>query len=255
MKADLEITENNYSLLDGELNPLRDYVITLGMSSGSKGVMFVLYSVLRECKSIYVNPYNYMGILADDINTAIVNARKKVSKFKISIDCDETFRERAKPLAMPFGKYKGMLISEIFDIDEKYLFWLCGSDSINYIKNNTLIENIRQYGLIAKENIVTENREKFSNIGYIAIEDVASEKQLKVVHFKVNENAFSYGYGDCSVSYIFKLVDSVGNKFEYYGSSSKVYAHRESNEFFTFKCKVVKHIEKMGVPYNILKIR
>lgn len=257
MKADLNTNANNDNmlLLDGELNPLRDYIITLGMSNNSKGVMFVLYSVLRECKSAYVNPYNYMGILGGDIDTAIINARKKITRYKISIDCDETFGKRAKPLSMPFGKYKGMLISEIFDIDEKYIFWLCNSDSMGYIKSNTLYDNIKQYGLIAKENIILNNREKFSELNFIDIEDVSTEKRLKVVSCKVNDNAFSYGYGDYSISYIFKLVDEKGNKYEYYGTSSKVYEQRESNEFFTLKCKVVKHIEKMGVKYNILKMR
>lgn len=255
MELNTNANDNNMLLLDGEINPLREYIITLGMSNNSKGVMFVLYSVLRECKSIYINPYNYMGILGGDIDTAIVNARKKISRFKITIDIDETFGKRAKPLSMPFGKYKGMLISEIFDIDEKYIFWLSNSDSMGYIKNNTLYDNIKQYGLIAKENIIVSNREKFSELNFVNIEETASEKMLKVVHCKLNENAFSYGYNDCSVSYIFKLVDTDGNKYEYYGSSTKVYEQKDSNEFFKLKCKVVKHVEKMGVKYNILKLR
>ena len=158
---------------------------------------------------------------------------------------------------MPFGKYKGMLISEIFDIDEKYIFWLCNSDSMGYIKSNTLYDNIKQYGLIAKENIINANRDKFSELNFVNIEDTVSEKLLKVISCKLNENGFVYGYGDCNnvISYIFKLVDTDGNKYEYYGSSSKVYEQRDSNEFFKLKCKVVKHSEKMGVKYNILKLR
>jgi hypothetical protein len=253
MNSDLEILDSNYDLLSGETNPLRDYIITLGMSNNSKGVMFVLYSVLRKCDSPYVNPYNYMGILGGDINTAIINARKRISRYEIKIDCSETFGKRAKPLSMPFGKYKGMLISEIFDKDEKYIFWLSGSDSLSYIKSQTLLENIKQYGLIAKENIITENREKFSNIGFLDIEEVANEKSLKVVSYKEYVNISYYSNG---VTYVFKLVDEIGNKFEYSGTSKTVIEHMEKKDiFFKLKCKVVKHVEKMGVPYNILKIR
>ena len=41
-----KIKDLEFESLKGKINPLREYVITLGQSNSSKGVMFVLYSYL-----------------------------------------------------------------------------------------------------------------------------------------------------------------------------------------------------------------
>jgi len=69
---------------DGRVNEIRNYVICMGQSSGSKGVMFVMYSELKKCESVYVNPFIYLGQLADDFENAVINARLKYGMTKLS---------------------------------------------------------------------------------------------------------------------------------------------------------------------------
>jgi hypothetical protein len=106
----------DFDILKGDVNPLRNYVITLGQTCASKGVMFVMYSYLKECNSPHVNPANYLGNLGADMQTAVANARKRVPKFEIQIEDWETVSKRLTNNTMPFGKYKGSSIESIFSL-------------------------------------------------------------------------------------------------------------------------------------------
>ena len=123
-------------ILDGEDNKMRDYYITLGQSSSSKGVMFVLYSVLKKCMSAHVDPYTYLGQLSNNLEDAVYAARKKVKKFKIQIADEETMEKRKLSNIIGFGKYKGKTIEEIFDIDYKYVYWLANKSYNGDLKIN-----------------------------------------------------------------------------------------------------------------------
>jgi len=235
-------------LLKGETNPLREYVITLGQSNGSKGVMFVLYSYLKKCESAYANPAVYLGTLSSDFETAVLKARQRVPKFQINIEEYETFRNRLRPCVMPFGKYKNQTIEEIFEQDEKYLFWLSGSDSIMYIKSQTTIDIVRQYAEIAKENIVVANREA-SNPA-LELETALVERKLTVYSYKLEEVPSYSGYGN-DYTETYKMKDEFGNKFVYRGKSSKL--DRDTKEI-TLKCRVVDSFESLGVTFNKIKL-
>jgi hypothetical protein len=244
----------NEDLLSGDINPIRDYVITLGQSSNSKGIMFVLYSVLRKPTSAYVSPLTYLGILADDIDTAIINARKRIPKFKLIIEDYETLRDRRHPLNMPFGKYKGESIETIFDKDEKYIYWLLNSDSIKYIKSNSLYEKIVEYAQIAKENIIISNKEKTNNA--LPIDANAVERKLTIYSAHIDDSIFGYN----NVTYKFKMKDEFGNLYSYQGSSEIFVQHfseviHKNNIDILVKCKVSGNFEAMGLIFNKIKLR
>lgn len=244
----------NEKLLEGEINPMRDYVITLGQSSNSKGVMFVLYSILKNPVSAYVSPMTYLGILADDIETAIINARKRVPKFQITIEDYETIKDRRNPLTMPFGKYKGEAIEAIFDKDEKYIYWLHNSDSVNYIKSNAFLEKLADYAAIAKENIITANKEK-SNPA-LPIDAQAIERKLIIYSANIKDSDFGYN----QVVYIFKMKDEFGNFYQYKGNSEIFVQHfsdvvNKINVETIIKCKVSGNFESMGLIFNKIKMR
>lgn len=244
----------NEDLLKGDINPLRDYVITLGQSNNSKGVMFVLYSILRKPASAYVSPLTYLGILADDIDTAIINARKRIPNFKLTIEDYETIRSRRDSLTMPFGKYKGETIESIFDKDEKYIYWLYNSDSVKYIKSNTLLQKLADYAQIAKENIITANKEKTNDALPMDISPI--ERKLTIYSAHINNSIFGFN----QVTYKFKMKDEFGNLYSYQGSSEIFVQHfseviNKNNIDILVKCKVSGNFESMGLIFNKIKLR
>lgn len=249
MTTELTINEE---LLKGEINPLRDYFITLGQSEGSKGVMFVLYSVAKETTP-YCNPMTYLGILADDIETAVINARKRVPKFQLEIDIDETFAKRRKPLTMPFGKYKGETLDSIFEKDEKYIYWLYNSNTVNF-KNPSILEKLADYGAIAKENIITVNKGKSNEA--LALDTESIERKFTVYKANCEESGFGYN----NVIYKFRMKDEYGNLFTYQGTSrifvDKFHDFVEGKNLdVVVSCKVVGQFESMGLVFNKIKLR
>ena len=240
-----EIQDLEIDLLKGEINPLREYVITLGQSVNSKGVMLVMYSYLRKCTSPHVNPANYLGNLGMDIETAVLNARKRVPKFQINIEAWETVSKRLSNNTMPFGKYRGMTIEDIFDKDEQYLLWIATSDSINYIKSEGAVNLIKEYSAIAKENITNSNRSK-STSKSLPIEEKTSVKDLIMYSFfvKTNDGVDSYN--------VAKFKDADGNKYVYQGNSKKI---TKETVKMDLKCRVVGSYEAMGIVFNKLKLR
>lgn len=244
---DIELTEEVEKMLDGKINPLRNYCITLGQSSGSKGVLFVLYSYLKECKSAYVNPCNYLGNLGADINTAVINARKRIPKFQLIIEDWEAMQTRRESCSMPFGKYAGMTIEDIFDIDEKYIFWLSGSKSLYYIKSKKAVAMIAQYAEIAKENIITKN--EANSLPALPIDTEKTKRTLKLysmVHLAVDN------YGQMVEKY--KFIDEFGNKYFYSGSTKKLVGIKV-DDTVSVSCKIVGSFSSLGVLFNKISFR
>jgi uncharacterized protein (DUF3820 family) len=241
------IKDLEFEALKGEINPMRNYVITLGQSDNSKGVLFVLYSYLRKCTSPHVNPANYLGNLGGDIETAVKNARKRVPRFQINIEEWETVAKRLSNNTMPFGKYKGMPIEDIFDKDEQYLLWVANSDSINYIKSEGCVSLIREYSAIAKENITQANKAK-STSKALPIEEKTSEKELTLYSFFVKTNEFGDAWN------VAKFKDAEGNKYVHQGNSKKITKELENTKII-LKCRVVGNYEAMGIIFNKLKLR
>lgn len=243
--SNFPLNEKLSRMLIGEVNEHRDYYITLGQSNGSKGVMFVLYSILRKCESAYVNPLTYLGILGDDIETAIINARKRIKFYEIKVDVTKTFRDRAERNLMPFGKYKGKTIEEIFDIDENYIYWLYNSDSVKYIKSNTLLQKLVDYAQIAKENIISFN--KLSSKPALQIETTKTNKELTVVNIREEGS-----YYDSPIFNIL-LKDSEENLFKYIGSSKKL-IDKNKGDVISLNCRVISNYEYLGKIYNNIKL-
>jgi uncharacterized protein (DUF3820 family) len=235
----------DFEILKGDVNPIRNYVITLGQSSVSKGVMFVMYSYLKECKSAHVNPANYLGNLGADMEIAVANARKRVPKFAIQIEDWETVSKRLTNNTMPFGKYKGSSIEDIFDKDEKYLLWIANSDSFQYIKAVGCRSLISEYSKIAKENITQTNRGN-SLSKALLIEDKTNVKELTVYSIYTGQSEWGDPYR------VVKLTDADGNKYKYNGSSNKI---TDETKDISLKCRISGNYESMGIIFNNLKLR
>lgn len=228
------------SILQGEQNPIMSYHITLGQSNSSKGVMFVLYAISKKINT-YTSPI-YLGQLALRFEDAVIAARNKIKNFQINVDDDETFRQRREPKTMPFGKYKGMTIEEIFDKDYKYIFWLATSDSRFYIKSKCVLEAIEAYKLVAKDLVVEANKINSSSIA-LPIEDKLVERTLNC--YKSTPSDSFHGVN----SFNYSFTDATGNKFRYTGSKNIEMGEQ------TLKCKVVKNFESLGIIFNVIKLR
>lgn len=234
-----DINTEMLEMLNGDINPLRDYYITLGQSSSSKGVMFVLYSVLKKCTSPHVNPYCYLGQLSDNLGDAIISARKKIGKFKIEIIDAETLRVRKLPDVIGFGKYNGKTIEEIFDIDFKYVYWLSTKSNNGELTVNQKLHNtLKNYYDISKELIIEENKKK-------------SNTSLPI-DLKLVERTFTCYSSRTNFEYtIQRFKDVDGNIFQYQG---KKLAEKEG-DIITIKCKVKSSYEYMGYTYNKINLR
>lgn len=242
-QIELGIDIDSFSyLLKGDKNPIRNNIITLGQSLGSKGVMFVLYSELIELPPNFIgDKYIYRGNLSDDFETAIKNARKRCGRFEILVDMDETFSNRRIPSTIPFGKYIGKTVEEVFDIDYKYLWWF--ANNAKKIKSSKLIHKLEQYREIAKELIVEENKEK--TLGFIPIE---SKTILRTLTITSNYESDGYGY-DTKINNI-RMFDNKGFKYSYKGKNLG-----NCGETIKLKCKVTKHFNSMGNDFNKINLR
>lgn len=234
-----KIESANLDILNGQVNPLRTYHITTGQSESSKDVMFVLYACP---KSSIVKP-TYLGTLAINFDDAIIAARKKVPMFQIEVDTEETFSNRREVNTLPFGKYKGMTIEQVFDVDPKYIFWLSGSDSRLYIKSKNVLQAIEQYGPIAKELIVTENKARSTSIA-LTVEEKSTLKTLTCYKSTPVESDF--------LVHAFKsyFADADGNKYAYTGGKKF-----EVGATVDIKCKIVSNYEALGILFNVIKLR
>ena len=144
--------------------------------------MFVLYAHNKRVTSPYVNPYTYLGLLGGDLKTACVNARKRIKTYEFQLLDEETMCERQKTYAndpttiiIPFGKYKGMSIAELYDTDVNYLLWLANNGTF---KQQYLINAMQQYKEICLETIITNNRAQSNSVA-LPIEEHASLKKIK----------------------------------------------------------------------------
>jgi len=234
-----DVTTEMLDVLNGEVNPLRDYFITLGQSSGSNGVMFVLYALNKKCVSAHVDPFNYLGQLSDNLPTAILSARRKVGKFQIILDTEETFNNRKLPDQIGFGKYKGKTIEEIFDIDPKYIFWLGTKANKGELKlNKRLINTLNEYFLISKELVIEENKKK-------------SQPILPIDTKKVTRTLICYKLINDIDFFTHRFKDSDGNIFQYKG---KKLVEKEG-DIITLGCKVTKSFEYLGLVFNKINLR
>jgi uncharacterized protein (DUF3820 family) len=235
----VELKPETLDLLDGEDNQFRDYFITLGQSESSKGVMFVLYSVLKKCTSAHVNPCNYLGQLSNNLEDAVISARKKVGKFKIQIEQEETMNLRKQHGVIGFGKYRGKTIEEIFDIDYKYVYWLANKSYFGELKiNKKLQSTLNEYYSISKELIVEENRQK-------------SKPALLIDKEKVERTLICYKIKDSYYGLVQRFKDTEGNIFQY---SGKRLVDKEGDTI-TLNCKVTKSFESLGYVFNKINLR
>jgi len=251
----METNINIDNIVKGEKSEYVDYLITLGMTCQSKGVMFVLYSYHKKVINPRVNPYTYLGLLGGDLETACINARKRIKRLELQICDQETMRDRQKTYAydpttiiIPFGKYKGLSIAELYDTDVNYLFWLANNGTF---KTQYLINAMDQYREICHETICAANKSKSTSVA-LPLEDKATLKKLKIYSYK-REEIKSYGYVK-NILFSVKLIDADGNKFNYWGSS-KVFENKGKNDEIEFKSRITETYNSMGIAFNVLKIR
>lgn len=239
--------EETNLLLEGKDFKYRDYVITMGLSEGSQGVMFVLYGVEKAFEgreTFPQNPYSYMGQLSNDFDQAVKAARLKVpTGVKIHVWDDVAMADRkAEVLTIPFGKYKGTLISELVDKDFKYVYWM--SQNCTF-KGKQLIEAMSKYASIARDMIIEENEANEKPL--LEIEAKTNIKTLKIAFVKLlgARNAYSD-----DIIYKTTLFNEDGNRFVYTGKRLGV-----KDETIELKCKVKQAYTFLGRNYNKLNLR
>ena len=234
-----EVTPQIAEILDGEVSDRFQYYITTGQSNNSKGVLYVMYAVNA------LGMWIYRGNLGADLLTAAKNARRRC-RFKIEV-LDEYLADRRQNLTFPFGKYAGQTIEEVFDKDERYIYWL--SENCISIKSKQLRQLVESYAEIAKSNIITANKQ-VSNAA-LPIDSCLVTRSLSIT--KIEEYSEYYA-GRETKAYKVSLLDESGNKLIYKGSCNK-FVGKSKGDSITLNCKVISTFEYLGTNYNKIVLK
>ena len=223
--------------------------------TGNKKVFFTLYRYTKPV-SAYVNPYNYVKNLSIDIEKATADVIKRAKNISIGIIvCSENnnnplvtnFHKRTKEGIpnMPFGKYRGMSIAEIWDIDQKYVFWFHKEYKTKEFNGRTPVlsaedcimkQNAKDLISIFFDEKAEENRAT-STSEYIGTLKERFEKYY-TIHRIHNREGGEYD-NDYTLTY---AKDDKGNCVMFYGNYEL-----EEGKRYLIKGTAVDHKEVVGV--------
>jgi uncharacterized protein (DUF3820 family) len=223
--------------------------------TGNKKVFFTLYRYSKPV-SAYVNPYNYVKNLSIDIEKAVADVIKRAKSISIGIIvCSDNnnnplltnFHKRTKEGIpnLPFGKYRGMSIAEVWDIDQKYIFW--------FLKEyKTKAYNGRFPDLTLEDSIMKQNAKDLISIFFdekaeenratSTSEHIGTLKERFERYYTINKIKRCDGgeYGDdYTLNY---AKDDKGNCVSFYGNFPI-----EEGKRYLIKGTAVDHKEVVGV--------
>jgi len=215
-------------------------ILTFGLTDNSKNVYYTYYRYNTIIDMLF-----YVKNISMDEKTA-VDEIKRLSEqagcgYEIWSDKDLQGK-RIGNNTMPFGKYVGMKISDIYNSDENhknYLLWL--SQNYNGNRSKKFFVEVVAYADIIRDFKVKENQ--VTQQPLLPIEKKATFKKLTITKRYDKTGA----YGDYTITY---LKDMNDNLFIFSGKMlGKI------NENITVKCKIKSHDVRMGINYNMLKLR
>ena len=106
------------------------YFVTLGQSSNSKDVRFVLYRLSLK-QNRYIEPFKFQCILGDDLIESCIKAKSIVGTNPLVIDFERQNKianyAKWTPEVIRFGKHYGLSLNEV---PEKYVCWIANGCSI-----------------------------------------------------------------------------------------------------------------------------
>lgn len=216
-------------------NPLCTFYVTLGQSSNSKNVRFVLYRWLNKVISPYVNPFQFVGILCDDLIEACEKSLvvAGVNPILIDFDVQRLKKEKMKPNFIPFGKYKGKHIEDILETDPQYIYWL----SNNYSGNNKgLMYRLDELRQVSREKVIYENRTN-SKSNFVGVEG----QRINVVG--TVQSIYPADFN----GFVIKIMDTNGNFLTKTGTLPK---NLKKGDVISIEGMVKKHYEKMGIKHT-----
>lgn len=227
-----------YNNLKGEKNEDVKFALTLGQSSSSKDVRFVLYRQDLKMR----RQWSFVRILSDDLLRSSELARLHCGANEIYLEEDRN-NLRRKDNTIPFGKYVGLYPEDVAVTDAKYLLWL--ADAYNG-KNYNLANELRDLKAQLRETISNENKAKFSaeklGVGFIGtIGQYSSFDNLTVTDIKAIEDSEVGGL-------IISFIDEHNNRIKKYGNLMGV----EVGQKYSFESVVKRHNEYLGFKTTIL---
>lgn len=216
-------------------NPLCTFYVTLGQSTNSKNVRFVLYKWLHKCISPYVNPFQFVCVLCDDL---IESCEKSIvvsglNPIIIDFNLQRLKQEKMIPNFIPFGKYKDKDIEDVLQSDPQYIYWL----SNNYFgKNKGLLYRLNELKQTAKEKIIYENR-NVSKSNFVGVEG------QRIIIKGTVQSIYPIDFGGYSI----KIIDDNGNFLTKNGILPNGI---KKGDIITIDGKIKKHYEKMGTKHT-----
>lgn len=224
--------------------------------TGNKHVYFTLYSYHKPI-SAFIDPYSYIKNLSIDLEEAVNQALSIAKKRQIVVFlCAEdnhnpyitNFRKRTKEGIpnIPFGKYRGMTIAQVWDIDEKYVMWFHAEYKTKPYNGRMpqmneedvmLRKNAKDLIDLFFENKAEENRQT-STSKYVGVLKDRYVHTLTIAKIKVKQDSYDEGGG-----YILNTAtDSDGNQYEFYGK-----CEIEVGKTYLIKGTIVDHKERLGI--------
>jgi hypothetical protein len=179
------------------------------MIIGVTGKYQVYYTLWKYSPKSMVSQLSYMGNLATDIIRAVEKAKRIAGKQPIYFEQYDTLKGLmgAPSDIVPFGKYRGKTLGEVYAEDPQYVIWISKNFQSRNAKQDEFLKIAKEFTdnyfrSMADVNRAAETKKFFGNIGDVFEGDVTINKVDKMT-------------GDLGVSFRFK-TETNDNRFQFY---------------------------------------
>ncbi len=216
-------------------------------TTGKHRVFFTLYRYNNRMSASYGNPYRYIKNVSIDLLDIVDTIKRLPSPVIVNSDDNNNpllinFRKRTKEgiPAIPFGKYKGSTIAQVWEQDRNWILWFTknyktqpytdfrGRQALPKLTEEDVLlkQNAEELVQIFWDEMTEKNRQECTSKHFGSIKDrvvieatVVSVRDLKIT-----------------------ISDSEGNLFLIYDKDFNLVA----KDSITVKGTVTNHFEKLG---------
>lgn len=238
LKAEEWVKNHNLSITGEGVVSLDDasypnvFLISL---TGQKNCYFTLYLYKTGKVSPHVNPYKYIKNLSLDLLEAVrkVATGKGLPIILVS-DVNNLPKKSVEDQKIPFGKYKGEDVEEVFDKDPQYIVWLSKNYNPTTKTGQALWETLTGYKNLYFQTLSDYNREN-SRSQWVGNISQRMDLELTII------SKFSSGNLQEPSNPKYLSQDEGGNLFEFWYSKQL-----EIGKKIQLRGTVVKHLENLS---------
>lgn len=220
------------------------------------------YALWRE----FLSPPSYLFVRTLGVTLDVASARAFSMLQNCNVKLEMANNERFEPYygnlddLMPFGKYKGKHLAEIYYIDPSYMLWLANKFEPHNPRYERMVELAKRFAVVHFE--LTVRKPRIASVSRFVREvgDTLKDLQVTVLHVRLQVDTYK---PDFFVDQNVLAADRDGNRFTFLvkararSLSPNVLSCRsraiEPQQFLhLLSAKVMSHYESHGVRYTRL---